>query len=163
MSLMERLERLNLVDGQLRGLSVRVEKAKTFHRAQTKQLDLERQRTEEAKANLLQVKAAYGVVETEAKALDTQIETSRERMDTSATAKEYNALLVELNTVKNERTKLDETMVQQLDEVERLEALVAESRHQWRAGVRRGDGGARRQRTRSRDFRAGFRTPIPTG
>jgi len=46
MSLMERLERLNLVDGQLRGLSVRVEKAKTFHRAQTKQLDLERQRTE---------------------------------------------------------------------------------------------------------------------
>ena len=127
MSLMERLERLNLVDGQLRGLSVRVEKAKTFHRAQTKQLDLERQRTEEAKANLLQVKAAYGVVETEAKALDTQIETSRERMDTSATAKEYNALLVELNTVKNERTKLDETMVQQLDEVERLETLVAES------------------------------------
>ena len=52
MSLMERLERLNLVDGQLRGLSVRVEKAKTFHRAQTKQLDLGRQRTEEAKANL---------------------------------------------------------------------------------------------------------------
>ena len=48
-------------------------------------------------------------------------------MDTSATAKEYNALLVELNTVKNERTKLDETMVQQLDEVERLETLVAES------------------------------------
>ena len=127
MSLMERLERLNLVDGQLRGLSVRVEKAKTFHRAQTKQLDLGRQRTEEAKANLLQVKAAYGVVETEAKALDTQIETSRERMDTSATAKEYNALLVELNTVKNERAKLDETMVQQLDEVERLEALVTES------------------------------------
>ena len=127
MSLMERLERLNKVDGQLRGLSVRVEKAKTFHRAQTKQLDLEKKRTEEAKANLLQVKASYGVVETEAKALDTQIETSRERMDTSATAKEYNALLVELNTVKNERSKLDETMVQQLDEVERLEALVAES------------------------------------
>ena len=127
MSLMERLERLNLVDGQLRGLSVRVEKAKTFHRAQTKQLDLVKKRTEEAKANLLQVKAAYGVVETEAKSLDTQIETSRERMDTSATAKEYNALLVELNTVKNERAKLDETMVQQLDEVERLETLVAES------------------------------------
>ncbi|MAV55692.1 MAG: hypothetical protein CMJ28_07035 [Phycisphaerae bacterium] len=127
MSLMERLERLNLVDGQLRGLSVRVEKAKTFHRAQTKQLDLERNRTEEAKANLLQVKAAFGVVETEAKALDAQIETSRERMDTSATAKEYNALLVELNTVKNERTKLDETMVQQLTEVERLETLVTES------------------------------------
>ena len=67
MSLMERLERLNLVDGQLRGLSVRVEKATNFHRAQTKQLDLERNRTEEAKANLLQVKAAYGVGETEAK------------------------------------------------------------------------------------------------
>ena len=48
-------------------------------------------------------------------------------MDTSATAKEYNALLVELNTVKNERAKLDELMVQQLDEVERLEALVTES------------------------------------
>ena len=101
MSLMERLERLNLVDGQLRGLSVRVEKATSFHRAQTKQLDLEKKRAEEAKANLLQVKAAYGVVETEAKALDEQIETARERMDTSATAKEYNALLVELNTVKN--------------------------------------------------------------
>ena len=127
MSLMERLERLNKVDGLLRGLSVRVEKAKTFYQAQTKQLDLEKKRTEEAKANLLQVKASYGVVETEAKALDAQIETSRERMDTSATAKEYNALLVELNTVKNERAKLDETMVQQLDEVERLEALVAES------------------------------------
>ena len=127
MSLMERLERLNKVDGQLRGLSVRVEKAKSYHRAQTKQLHLEKKRTEEAKANLMQVKASYGVVETEAKALDTQIETSRERMDTSATAKEYNALLVELNTVKNERSKLDETMVQQLDEVERLEALVAES------------------------------------
>ena len=42
MSLMERLERLNLVDGQLRGLSVRVEKATSFHRAQTKQLDLEK-------------------------------------------------------------------------------------------------------------------------
>ena len=89
MSLMERLERLNLVDGQLRGLSVRVEKAKTFHRAQTKQLDLEKKRTEEAKANLLQVKASYGVVETEAKALDTQIETSRERMDTSATCQPW--------------------------------------------------------------------------
>ena len=127
MSLMERLERLNLVDGQLRGLSVRVEKAKTFHRAQTKQLDLEKGRTEEAKANLLQVKASYGVVETEAKALDTQVETSRERMDISATAKEYNALLVELNTVKNERAKLDETMVQQLEEVQRLETLVAHS------------------------------------
>ena len=127
MSLMERLERLNLVDGQLRGLSVRVEKATSFHRAQTKQLDLEKKRAEEAKANLLQVKAAYGVVETEAKALDEQIETARERMDTSATAKEYNALLVELNTVKNERSKLDETMVQQLNEVERLEALLTES------------------------------------
>ena len=82
MSLMERLERLNLVDGQLRGLSVRVEKATSFHRAQTKQLDLEKKRAEEAKANLLQVKAAYGVVETEAKALDEQIQTARERMDT---------------------------------------------------------------------------------
>ena len=76
MSLMERLERLNLVDGQLRGLSVRVEKAKTFHQAQTKQLDLERQRTEEAKANLLQVKAAYGWWRPKPKRLDTQIETS---------------------------------------------------------------------------------------
>ena len=66
-------------------------------------------------------------METEAKALDEQIETARERMDTSATAKEYNALLVELNTVKNERSKLDETMVQQLNEVERLEALLTES------------------------------------
>ena len=87
----------------------------------------DQERTEEAKANLLQVKASYGVVETEAKALDTQVETSRERMDTSATAKEYNALLVELNTVKNDRAKLDETMVQQLEEVERLETLVADS------------------------------------
>ena len=98
MSLMERLERLNLVDGQLRGLSVRVEKATSFHRAQTKQLDLEKKRAEEAKANLLQVKAAYGVVETEAKALDEQIETARERMDTSATAKDCCACFI--NTVE---------------------------------------------------------------
>ncbi len=121
MSVIEHLLELHLVDRQVRGLRSRVETAEIYHRTQQKQLeDIESQLGQlQQQCRVAQATAAN--LETEGNSMDARIEKFREDLKLSATTKQYNTVLEEINTLKTERGQVDEQAIAQLEQAENLE------------------------------------------
>ncbi len=120
MSLHDSLKDLFLVDQQLRGLESRLDGARHNVRAQQIKLDQLTQQHEELTNQLKQTQASTANAENDVRATEQRIERSRGAMNNAKTNKEYSALLVEVNTLKADKGKLEETALQFMSEVDNL-------------------------------------------
>jgi len=126
MSLQEKLHRLFLLDQQMRGLRRRLDAAERRHTAQKRKLDQYETQLAELEAQLQQVKAHVQTLEGEADGVEARMSRLREQINTITSNKEYSAALVELNTFKLEKNKIEEQNLEQMARVEELEAKRAE-------------------------------------
>lgn len=114
------------IDKQLRGLKSRLGAAERFLGEQTKSLgtlDAQRQQLEsQVKQSLVQAGGSEG----EMKRLDAKLAQIREQMNTSQTNKQYQAFLVEMNTYKTDRDKLETVALEHMGKVDELRKQIAE-------------------------------------
>jgi uncharacterized protein len=120
MSLQAKLRELFLLDQQVRGMSARRDAALTRQKALQGKLDrLQQQRRELAEQHKLGQAKAAGL-EHQARDVETRIARLREQMNNVKNNKEYSALLVEVNTIKLEKGKLEDQALEQMGKVETL-------------------------------------------
>jgi len=124
MTLMENLLNLYRVDGQVRGLRSRLNSAARYFEAQTQQLDAVAQRLEELRTRKRHVQAKIANLETEGVTLDGQMEKFRRDLNSASTNKQYTAVLSELNTVKAARSRLDDTILAEMEQTEEIDRQV---------------------------------------
>lgn len=120
MSAIEDLLALHLVDKQTRGLRSRVENAQLYYDAQQRLLDeLGSERDDlQHKAKLSQATVAN--LETEGGSVDERTEKLREELKNASTTKQYNAILEEINNLKESKSQLDDRALAELETVERI-------------------------------------------
>lgn len=113
---------LNLyrVDAQVRGLRSRLTQAERYLAAQEKQLsDLQRQHSELV-SRRKQHQAATANCELEIKTHDQRLEKLRNDLNSSATTKQHQAVLTEMNSVKAKRGEVEDRMLADLEAIEKL-------------------------------------------
>ncbi len=123
MSLNAALRELNAVDQQVRGLETRLDSARRHVKAQQTKFDQLSEQAAELEDQLRHAQASAGAMENEIAAADEKINRLREQMNAVKTNKEYSAMLVEVNTLKSDRGKVEE---QALEEMARIDELKAE-------------------------------------
>jgi len=126
MALNDALVKLHLVDQQLRGLESRVTGARRHAKAQHNQLEKLKTDREQLAAQLKQAEASAANLEMEITATDERIEKLRQQMNSVKTNKEYSAMLVEVNTLKADRGKVEDRALELMGEVESLRTQLAE-------------------------------------
>jgi uncharacterized protein len=120
MSIQERLHELFLVDQQLRGINARLSGATARLQAQQNKLDqIHRQRGELAD-QLKHTQAKASSLEHQADDLENRITQVRAQMNSVKHNKEYQALLVEVNTFKAEKEKLEDEALEHLGRIEQM-------------------------------------------
>jgi predicted nucleic acid-binding Zn-ribbon protein len=83
-------------------------------------------RLDEASKKLKEAQARAGTAELDLKSRDAHIEKLRNQQQNARNNKEYQALLVEINTQKIDRNKAEDTTMKALEEVERTQGLIKE-------------------------------------
>lgn len=112
------------VDKSLRGLRSKLDAAEKFLSQQKQQLgDLEKQATT-VETQLKHLKASLANDEGEAQRIETRMATLREQMNSAQTAKEYNAFLNELNVLKEQKSRVEETVLTGMTRSEELSGKV---------------------------------------
>lgn len=118
------------VDQQIRGLSSRLRSAETYLNEQDRLIsDLERKH-ESISSQLRQLQASVHNDDTESSGIDNKIESLRERMNNARTSKEHAALLTEINTLKADKTLIEERELEAMGKLEALKAQDTESQAQ---------------------------------
>ncbi|MEO1236477.1 MAG: C4-type zinc ribbon domain-containing protein [Planctomycetota bacterium] len=127
MSVQDQLQGLYLLDQQIRGLRSRVDQAARRHTAQNNKLQqLQRQR-DELHDQLQSARATAANLASDGAGVDERIEKVRQVMTGVRSNKEYSALLVEVNTLKADKSKIEDQELEQMARVEELEARHAEA------------------------------------
>jgi uncharacterized protein len=137
MSQIAQLLELFRVDKSIRGLRSRLDTAERFLAQQKTQLaDLEKQ-SSSIEQQMKQLRATLANDEGEAARLEARINVLREQMNTAKTSKEYNAFLNELNSLKDAKTKVEETVLAAMQQAEQLTAKSGEvkSKQSERTGI----------------------------
>jgi uncharacterized protein len=126
MSVTKQLLDLFRVDKQLRGLRSRLDGAERFFSQQGGLLaELDKQKTT-LEAQVKQLRAVIANEEGEAARIEARTTSLREQMNSAKTAKEYNAFLTELNTLKEQKSAADEKVLESMTKVEESEKKLAE-------------------------------------
>ncbi|MEL7472445.1 MAG: hypothetical protein AAGK04_03940 [Planctomycetota bacterium] len=115
-----------LADKQLRGLTGRLRAAERFLAEQDRQLADISAKADSVGGQIRQLSAVVAERELEMKSLDEKIEQLRERMNTSKTNKEYQALLTEVNTYKTNRSELESEALEHMGKIDELKASADE-------------------------------------
>jgi predicted nucleic acid-binding Zn-ribbon protein len=133
-----KLLRLYRIDQQLEGLKGRLNTAERYLRAQEAKLREIDERVESLRSQARQLEATAHNDENESTLLEDRIAKLRERMNQAKTSKEHSALLVEINTLKADKSKYEEKALgsmsaldevrQQLTDAERERAEVEKVR-----------------------------------
>ncbi len=125
-NLQEKLIELNRLDLRVRGLRQRLDQGTRRHSIQHRKLQqLSQQLAElETEAKHQQVKA--NDAESRAKEIDDKIESHRAQMNTITNNKQYQAVLVEVNTLKEEKGKAEESALERMEQLEQLNAKLEE-------------------------------------
>lgn len=121
MTLHEKIHTLYLLDKQLRGLQQRLDSAKLRQGAQQKKFDRLNQQREEIAAQVKQAKVTCSTLEHQAAEMDQRIDKHRSEMNQVRNNKEYQALLLEVNTLKVDKEKVEEETLGHMSRVEELE------------------------------------------
>lgn len=126
MSLQQKLRNLFLLDSQLRGMRTRLDGATRRLEKQKAKLDqIERQRSELAD-QIKQNSVKASALEKQVRDVDTRVETLRTQMNNVKNNKEYSALLIEVNTLKIDKSKIEDQALDQMGKVDQLKAQAVE-------------------------------------
>jgi len=126
MGVQESLKDLFLIDQQVRGLESRLTSAQNHVRAQQAKLDQLTQEQTDLSTQLKQIQATEANLETEAAGMDERIAKLREQMNAAQSNKEYSAMLVEVNTVKADKSKVEEQALELMAQLEDLKSKVTD-------------------------------------
>lgn len=124
MSLQDQLYTYFEIDQRLRAMRSRLDGAERRKAATERKLGQLKQAADEVNQQLKTTQAQVATLETEAAGLDQRINAQRDKMNNVTSNKEYSALLVEVNTLKADKSKLDD---QALELMAKVEALTAEA------------------------------------
>lgn len=124
MTPMAKLLRLFRVDQQISGLEGRLRGAQRFLDAQTKALNDLNTRRASLAAQVRQITASASNLEGEANTIGARIDALREKMNSSSTTKEYQALLVEVGKLSADKGRLDEQALALMEKAETLKAEI---------------------------------------
>ena len=120
MTLADSLLNLHRVDSQVRGLRGRLTQAERYLAAQEKQLgDLLKQH-QELQQRRKQFQANLANSEVELKTVDARLEKLRNDLNSAVTTKQHQAVLAEMNTVKTKRGQIEDRMLADLEQIEKL-------------------------------------------
>lgn len=116
----KKLYDLFLADKQLRGLRARLDAAKRRHTAQQTRLRQYQQQQHELATQHRAAQASAQGLERQAGDIEHKITRLREQMNAVRNNKEYSALLIEVNTLKIDKAKVEEQALEKMEQVERL-------------------------------------------
>lgn len=122
MALINELQNLFRVDAQLRALRSRVDAAHRYLDIQNRELHALTERKAELQQRRRQVQANIGNVEVEIKAIDERLEKLRGELNSAVNNKQYTAVLTELNTVKDQRSRAEDRVLTEMEQIEALDA-----------------------------------------
>lgn len=120
MSLHEKLQQLYLLDKQVRGFQGRLDNSLKRLAVQKSKLEQSNQQHDELHAQLKQTQTTASSLENQSKDIEQRIERLRVQMQTVKSNKEYSAVLIEVNTLKEDKSQLEDQALAQLSEVDRL-------------------------------------------
>ena len=122
MTLNDALRQLFLVDSQLRGLDSRLSGARRHVKAQTAKINQLQQQNSELTEQLKQAQAHAATLDNDIAAANQRIDHLRDQMNTVTTNKEYSAMLVEVNTLKADRGKIEDQALEVMGQVDTYKA-----------------------------------------
>ncbi|MFG0292842.1 MAG: zinc ribbon domain-containing protein [Phycisphaerales bacterium JB065] len=124
------LLKLYRVDQRLHGLRSRLRSAEIYLKAQDRKLAEIDEKAGSLKAQIRQLEATAHNDESETKGIDERVAMLRERMNNAKTSKEHSALLVEINTLKADKSLIEDRAIGSLTTLdtlrEQLKALEEE-------------------------------------
>lgn len=122
MTLHEKIYELYLLEKQVHGLESRMDASSRRHRIQDGKLAQLTQQHTELEEQVKQARVAAATLESEIQTLEEKIEKGRQEMNLVKTNKEYSALLVEINTYKDDKSKIEDEALAVMSKVEDKEA-----------------------------------------
>lgn len=125
MTVVESLTKLYQVERQLRGLRSRLEGAQRYFDHQSELASGIEGRRDELQSRKKHTQARMANLETEGQVYDEQLEKFRNDLNSAATNKQYTAVLTELNTAKEARSKIDDKILAELEEIDRIAEELA--------------------------------------
>lgn len=120
------LVKLYQADQQLREAQGRLDAASKNVRIQERRVNDLAERLKLASARLRDAQSQAGQLELDLKTRDAHIEKLRTQQQTAKNNKEYQTFLIEINTEKVDRGKIEEQAMKALEDVEKLQAEVKE-------------------------------------
>ncbi len=130
MTLTEDLLTLFRLDRQVRGLRSRLASAERYLQAQDHQLDELGAQQDELAHRRQQVQATVANLEMEGAGSDERMEKLRDELNNASTNKQYTAVLTELNTVKLSRSGLDDHLLEEMEQIDRIAEQIAQLKGQ---------------------------------
>ena len=118
------LVKLFQADQQLREAQVRLDAATRDVRIQERKVNDLAERHKLAQTKSREAQAQSGNLELDLKTRDAHIEKLRNQQQLAHTNKEYQAFLIEINTAKVDRNKVEEETIRSMEQVERLQREV---------------------------------------
>ena len=116
---------LFLADQDLRNAQAKLDEAGKNVRVQERRVNDVEQKLRDAQQRLRQHQARAGALDVDLRSRDAHIEKLRTQQQSAKNNKEYQAFLVEINTHKVDRGKVEDEAVRTMGEVEKLQAEVS--------------------------------------
>ena len=126
MPLTKNLYDLFLLDKRIQGMSGRLNAATNRLAAQQTQLAQTEQQHAEMTDQLKHLRAKAGDLEGQVAELGERIARQRELMNTVTNNKQYSALLIEVNTLKHDQSKLEDEALERMSQIEVQEQELTE-------------------------------------
>jgi len=126
MSLHENLRKLFVLDQQVRGMRKRLDSATGRLNALQAALEQYNQQCDELREQFKHSQAKASTLENQSNDIEQRIEHLREQMQSVKNNKEYSAVLLEVNTLKIDKGKIEDEALEQLSNVDRLKEEVQE-------------------------------------
>lgn len=120
MNVTAKLVRLHRVELNIRGLTGRLESAQRYLDAQESRIRELDASIESVGAQLRQLEAKASNEESSARDVETRIAALREKMNQATSNKEYSAFLTEINTLKADKSLIEEKALEQMTKVDEL-------------------------------------------